>query len=105
MERLWKGGIVFGVKSDEVYEEAEIAFGPGDRLVMLTDGITEAVNDENEEFGESRVNDVLLKNRKVPSSEIHEKLLKAVASFAAEGLCDDATLVTVSLRSAELFLA
>jgi phosphoserine phosphatase RsbU/P len=98
IERLWKGGIVFGVRSDEVYEQAEIAFGPGDRLVLLTDGITEAVNNGDEEFGEGRVKDVLSENRHIHTSEFHQKLLETVQSFAVQGLRDDATLVTVSVR-------
>jgi sigma-B regulation protein RsbU (phosphoserine phosphatase) len=98
MERLWKGGIVFGVRSDEMYEQAEITFGPGDRLVLLTDGITEAVDNGDEEFGEGRVKDVLSENRHQHTSRLHQKLLDTVQSFAVSGFHDDATLVTVSLR-------
>jgi sigma-B regulation protein RsbU (phosphoserine phosphatase) len=98
IERLWKGGIVFGVRPDEVYEQAEITFRPGDRLVMLTDGITEAVNNGDEEFGEARVKDVLQESRGLQTSALHQKLLDTVQSFAVQGLQDDATLVTVSLR-------
>jgi sigma-B regulation protein RsbU (phosphoserine phosphatase) len=98
IERLWKGGIVFGVRPDEVYEQAEITFRPGDRLVMLTDGITEAVNNEDEEFGEARVKGILSENRNLHTSRLHQKLLDTVHSFAVSGFHDDATLVTASLR-------
>src|SRR5690349_21305709 len=98
IERLWKGGIVFGVRPNEVYEQAEITLRPGDRLVMLTDGITEAVNNEDEEFGEARVKGILSENRNLHTSRLHQKLLDTVHSFAVSGLHDDATLVTASLR-------
>jgi sigma-B regulation protein RsbU (phosphoserine phosphatase) len=99
VERLQEGGIVFGVRSDEVYEQAEIAFGPGDRLVLLTDGITEAANDQDEELGEDRVMDVLCRNRQLEPAEMHQKLLDALDSFAVQGLRDDATLVTVGFAN------
>ena len=99
VERLSQGGIVFGFRSDEVYEQVEIPFGPGDRLVLLTDGITEAADDRDEEFGEARVVDVLSRNRQLLSAEIHQILLQAVDSFAMQGFRDDATLVTISTQA------
>jgi len=96
---LLEGGIVFGVRSNEVYEQAEIRFGSGDRLVLLTDGITGAANDRDEEFGDQRLRDILFENRKLSSAEIQQKLLHAVESFAAPGFRDDATLVTVSTQA------
>ena len=99
VQRLSEGGIVFGVSSDRDYEEAEAAFGPNDRLVLLTDGITEAMNAQGEEFGDGRIIDLLRRNRNLAAADLQRELLQAVDLFAAEGLRDDATLVTVSLKS------
>jgi sigma-B regulation protein RsbU (phosphoserine phosphatase) len=98
LQRLSEGGIVFGVSSDKNYEEAEVPFGANDRLVLLTDGITEATNAENEEFGERRIIDLLSRYRDLTAADLQTKLLQAVDAFAVDGLRDDATLVTVSLK-------
>ena len=89
---------MFGVSSDKNYEEAEVPFGANDRLVLLTDGITEATNAENEEFGERRIIDLLTRYRDLTPADLQTKLLQAVDAFAEDGLRDDATLVTVSLK-------
>jgi sigma-B regulation protein RsbU (phosphoserine phosphatase) len=99
VKRLSEGGIVFGVTSDRSYEEAETTFGSNDRLVLLTDGITEATNAHAEEFGDDRVIELLRRHRHLSASGLQSKLLQAVDTFAPEGLRDDATLVTVSLKS------
>ena len=98
VERLSEGGIVLGVVSDKNYEEVETTVGANDRLVLLTDGITEATNALGEEFGDARIIEILGRCRNLTASELQRELLQAVDSFAAEGLRDDATLVTVSLN-------
>jgi serine phosphatase RsbU (regulator of sigma subunit) len=65
---------------------------------LLTDGITEAMN-ADEEFGEDRIIDLLRENRKLSPACLQQRLLDSVNSFATGGLSDDATLVTVSLSS------
>ena len=47
--------MVLGVFPENAYEQAELALGPGDRLLFYTDGITEARNPEGEEYGEERL--------------------------------------------------
>jgi sigma-B regulation protein RsbU (phosphoserine phosphatase) len=96
VERLCDGGTVLGAFSDAAYEQAEIAFKPGDRLVLVTDGITEAANAQNEEFGEGRLIELFLQNRQLAAVELRQKLVEAVASFSGETLQDDSTLMIVS---------
>jgi sigma-B regulation protein RsbU (phosphoserine phosphatase) len=96
--RLSEGGIVLGVFSNVDYEETEIRFEPGDRLVLITDGVTEAHNSEDEEFGEHRLIQLLLEHRDVPADQLQQMLLNAVASFAGQPLQDDATLMIVSMQ-------
>jgi sigma-B regulation protein RsbU (phosphoserine phosphatase) len=100
VERLWEGGTVLGVFSDAQYEEKEIRFAPGDRLVLVTDGITEVSNAAGEEFGETRLIQFLLEHRQLSSAELRQALLDAVASFGGQALQDDATLMIVSSASA-----
>jgi phosphoserine phosphatase RsbU/P len=94
--RLSDGGMVLGVFPNAQYEENEIAVVPGDRVILMTDGITEASNARDEEFGDERVLHHLLENRHLPAAALQELLLEAVASFAGKPLQDDATLLMVT---------
>ncbi len=53
--RLEKGGAVLGPFPQCCYEQSEVEIRPGDRVVLFTDGITEARNEAGEEFGEERL--------------------------------------------------
>jgi sigma-B regulation protein RsbU (phosphoserine phosphatase) len=97
--RLSHGGTVLGLFSDAEYEEIEIDFAAGDRLVLNTDGITEATNERDEDFGENRLLDLLLQHHNLPDAELQQTLLHAVGSFAGRPLQDDATLMIVSIPS------
>ncbi len=55
VERLDRGGLLLGVDPDTGYEEGWLALRPGDTLLMFTDGVTEAMDDSGEEFGEERL--------------------------------------------------
>src|SRR5262249_48336571 len=97
ISRLSEGGTVLGIFPDAPYAQGRTAFEPGDRLVLMTDGITEATNLQREEFGEDRLIRLLHENRKLSAVELQAVLLNAVASFAGQPLQDDATLMIVSL--------
>ena len=99
--RLSDGGTVLGIFPDAAYEERQVTLEPGDRLVLLTDGITEAENAGGEEFGEDRLTRLLVENRRLPADELKRVILDAVASFAAHGFQDDATLVIVDYSGDE----
>jgi phosphoserine phosphatase RsbU/P len=96
--RLSEGGIVLGVFSNVDYEETEVRFESGDRLLLVTDGITEARNSQDEEFGDHRLIQLLLEHQHLPAAEMQRALLDAVASFAGLALQDDATLMIVSMQ-------
>lgn len=98
MLRLFEGGTLLGVFSDAKYEENEIGLEAGDRLVLITDGITEASSPRGEEFGDDRLIDLLREHRELCAAELQEKVLQAVTSFAGQTLQDDATLMIVSMR-------
>ena len=75
------------------FSEVEIELAPGSRLVFYTDGITEALNPEEEEYGQLRLKEHLLQ----PETSA-ESLLADVRSFAnGSGLHDDATVITVRM--------
>jgi hypothetical protein len=55
IERLDVGGLPFGILPDAKYESATVTLAPGDWLVIFTDGVVEAENFRQEEFGEARL--------------------------------------------------
>ena len=96
VERLSEGGTVLGAFSGVAYEQSEVQFKPGDRLVLVTDGITEATNVHNEEFGEERIIRLVVENRHFGAARIQQSLLEAIASFSGQALQDDSTMMIVS---------
>ena len=59
IERLDVGGLPFGIKADAIYEAGAVTLEAGDWLVVFTDGVVEAVNEANAEYGEERLISVL----------------------------------------------
>lgn len=95
---LLEGGTVLGLFPHSGYEQALASFNLRDRLVLLTDGITEASNPEGEQFGDGdRIADLLSRNRRLTSEQLKDTLLDAVASFCHRSLQDDAALMVLSL--------
>lgn len=96
VERLGAGGPVLGVINDAVYEQATVAIGPGDRLVLFTDGLTEARNADDEEFGEERLEAAIVEHRACNAPSLQARVTDAVAAFTAGPLQDDATLIVLA---------
>jgi sigma-B regulation protein RsbU (phosphoserine phosphatase) len=95
--RLAAGGAVLGVFPEWDYEQATIPLASGDRLVLFTDGITEAGNARDEEFGEERLAQLTLALRDRGAHELKNRILQTVASFTGGRAQDDATLVVVAV--------
>jgi phosphoserine phosphatase RsbU/P len=98
VERLRASGTVLGVFPDAEYLGAEAALQSGDRLLLYTDGITEARNHDEEEFGIERLTAILTRNRHLGAAELHAVVMDEVTRFATAGFQDDATLLAVAVR-------
>ena len=96
VERLSAGGPVLGVFPDGVYEQGQVAVQSGDRLVLYTDGITEARDSQDEEFGEQRLIDLVRDNRSCSAPSLQARLAEAVSSFTEQRFQDDATLIVMA---------
>ena len=96
--RLREGGDVLGVFSNCTYEQSEVALAPGDRLVLFTDGVTEARNPAGEEFGELRLIDLLVANRGLGAAALQMRILDAVTEFCNADFADDATLIVLAVE-------
>lgn len=67
------------------YDEKIIDFKPGDKILLITDGITECRNNDNEEFGEERVKSVIINN----PDNILDALQKEITNFSGSEKFDD----------------
>lgn len=95
--RLKAGGAVLGVFPEWTYEQAAVALEPGDRLVLFTDGVTEAANSRDEEFGEERLAQLISALRDRGAQELKNRILQTVSSFTGGRAQDDATLVVAAV--------
>jgi sigma-B regulation protein RsbU (phosphoserine phosphatase) len=96
VERLDVGGAVLGVFPEGAYEQGHVALQPGDRLVLYTDGITEVLGAQDEEFGEQRLIDLTVANRTCSAPALQARLAEAVAAFSGGRFQDDATLIVLA---------
>ncbi len=95
--RLEAGGAVLGVFPEWNYEQGEIEIRAGDRLLLFTDGVTEASNIQDEEFGEERLIGLASVLRDRSAAELKHRIMQAVTHYAGGRTQDDATLVVVAL--------
>jgi len=98
MEKLSVGGLLLGMFPEATYESAVTKMGPEDILVLYSDGVTEARNDADDEFGEDRLEAFLRKNRGLAPERLVESLIRAVHEFSSEGKPGDDVTVAVIRR-------
>ena len=76
------GGIALGVMPELQYAESSITMAPGDTLVLYTDGVSEAMNSDGEEFGVDRLRQIFIDHPPTSAREANEAILDAVNRFA-----------------------
>ncbi len=76
----------------------ELRLSPGDLFIVYTDGITEAFNDADEDYGEQRLIEVLERNRHRGPQEIVTAIVEDVRSFSPREQRDDITLIVAKCR-------
>lgn len=92
--RLSIHGVALGVFPTATFDESTTQMEFGDILAFYTDGITETINDEDEEFGEERLIAVIQSLADEPAETIAQAVKSAVIQFAKEqGTFDDETLI------------
>jgi PAS domain S-box-containing protein len=96
LEELLPTGIVLGAVENREYSSRTLSIGPGDVIVMYTDGVTESINTKEELFGEDRLNAIIRKNARLPAQEILDRILSGVLEFTGDmPQFDDITLLVV----------
>lgn len=93
VERIDTAGFLAGVLAEVDLPSASVELERGDLLFLYSDGVSEAMNAEREEFGEARLIDALSRARGEGAAEIVEEVIKAVGSHVADADAhDDVTL-------------
>jgi sigma-B regulation protein RsbU (phosphoserine phosphatase) len=93
---LEHGGAVLGVFPDWKYEESTIELSAGDRLLLFTDGITEASDADGREFEETSIATFAKANSTLSAKELNSRLLAKVTAFCGAHFRDDATLLVIA---------
>ena len=100
VEELHGGGMAVGMVPceifDEMIEDHETNFENGDYLILYTDGVTEATNDEGMEFGIKNLENFVSTNSDLSPKKINRKLISKLDSFSSKQFeRDDITLLTI----------
>ncbi len=95
-QRLSSDSLVLGMMEDFPYNEATIQIHKGDVLVIYSDGVTEAKNITDEQFGEERLEEIIKENRDASADDIINKITEAVRSHMGNTEpMDDITMVVI----------
>jgi serine phosphatase RsbU (regulator of sigma subunit) len=96
---LEEGGLILGFAQGVEYLQETVQLQPGDTIFLYTDGLSEAMNKEGEEFGEQRIEELLNSSANDLVGDILDKLVNSVDNFRAEiELEDDLTLLMARVK-------
>ena len=87
-------GLALGVEEAQTYDAVHVHFGPGDALVLYTDGLVERRRGK-ELYGTDRLDDVLLRARDLPAKRLARAVLADCRAFGSGGLSDDCAIVVI----------
>jgi len=99
--RLDTGGALLGVFPEWTYEQRKIDLQPGDRVLVCTDGVTEARNQAGEEFGEDRLIRLLIDHRDLDAAALQDRIMESVLAFGGRDFEDDATAIVLSVAATD----
>ena len=97
IERLATGGMVTGIIEGAPFDEGVTTLRSGDRLLLFTDGPTEARSQAGVEFEDARLVEPVRRHRNCDAEVLVARIFEDVAAFAGGPLQDDATAVVVAL--------
>ena len=96
-------GIGIGLSDQNIFnehlEEILVESKSGDVFILFTDGLIESRNDFDNEFGEQKLKDIVIKYSHLPSEEINNRILKELKKFIGENnIFDDATVIVLKRK-------
>lgn len=90
------GGTILGFREDATFAEETVQIQPGDTLVVYSDGITEAMDKEEEQYEEERLLAIIQENYSLTSKELINAIVQSVREFAGDqDQSDDMTLLVI----------
>lgn len=95
IEQIGSGGLPVGVVAGARYDELEVALAPGDRMLIVSDGITDAVGPRGEMLGSEGLRAILRLNAPLSGSALLESMSWSVSSFASGDRADDRSAVLI----------
>jgi phosphoserine phosphatase RsbU/P len=99
IEELSAGGMIVGMFPFSQYEEGAVQLHPDDVLLLFTDGVSEAHNPQEEEFGEDRLKDVLRSYANLPAPEMATAILGELRAWMSDApQYDDLTFVLMKVQ-------
>jgi sigma-B regulation protein RsbU (phosphoserine phosphatase) len=102
VREIEENGLMLGMFPEAVYSSVEIRVNPGDRCLLYTDGLFEAKNAAQEEFGKSRCKQFLETQRDIPAARFANTLLDNIAGFSGYNSSraqeDDITLLVLDFQ-------
>jgi len=103
IRKIQPGGIGLGLSDDRVFklsmEEIHINYSAGDIFLFVTDGITEAMGEGNEEYGEQRLTHILKNSLGMSAVDLCDEVIRSVSEFSGNmKQHDDITLVAVKAK-------
>ena len=99
IQMLSEGGLLFGVVENATYREGVLPLRLGEILLMYTDGVCEAMNSDEEEYGEKRITELVKGNREVSLAELLAMIEEDVCGFhGSRNYADDFTLLAARLK-------
>ena len=96
VETLGAVGTVLGVLPDLGYENQYTQFEPGDMLAIYSDGVTEATREDDEEFGQDRLTQMLVEQRHQKASDVVASVTTALDAWYSGGAPDDDVTLIVA---------
>jgi len=95
-DRLNEGGLLLGCFDFAEYEEKTKDIEAGESIIIYSDGVTEAMNELNQEFGEDKFISIVKSNQNLPAKELIDLIIKEVKAHSGNvAQSDDITLVIV----------
>ncbi|HEX9654554.1 MAG TPA: SpoIIE family protein phosphatase [bacterium] len=97
--QLAAGGPALGLMQRASFETARLQLGSGDLIVLFTDGVSETMNSNHEEYGEDRLAGLLVQNRLLACADILQVVRESLRAFGgAKSIPDDRTLMAVRIK-------
>jgi sigma-B regulation protein RsbU (phosphoserine phosphatase) len=99
VSRLDAGGTVVGVFDGAAYDSGRTAIGPGDRLLLFTDGLVEAGSLAAREYGDAHLVDTVSRHRTLDAGALLDRVFGDVHQWAGRRLDDDATAMAIAFNA------